>query len=85
MLTSREIHADMVNTLRDDAPRLSTVQKRAAKFKRERKSLEDDSRSGRPATATTPKVIDRVHQIVMGDRWLTISHMTDEVGFSREK
>ena len=33
-LTPREIHADMVNTLGDDAPGLLTMQKWAAEFKR---------------------------------------------------
>ena len=46
----------MVDTLEDDAPGLLTLQKWAAGFQR---SLEDD-----PTTATTPEVIDRVHQIV---------------------
>ena len=84
-LTPSEIHAYMVDTLGDDAPGLSTMQKWAAEFKRGPKSLEDDPRSGRPATATTPEVIDRVNQIVIGDRRLTISHMTKEVGISHER
>ena len=52
-LTTKEIHADMVSILRDDALALSTVKKWAAEFKRERESLEDDLRSGHPSTATT--------------------------------
>ena len=31
-LTTKEIHAGMVSTLRDDAPALSTVKKGAAEF-----------------------------------------------------
>ena len=54
-LPTKEIHADMVSTLGDDASALSTVKKWAAKFKRGRESLEDDSRSGRPSTATPKK------------------------------
>ena len=75
----------MFDNLGDNAPGLSTMQKRAEEFKRGQKSLEDNPRSGRPATVTTQEVIDRVHQIVMGDRRLTISHMTEEVGISRER
>ena len=73
-LTAKEIHADMVSTLGDDAPALSTVKKWAAEFKRGRESLEDDPRSGRPSTATTQENIDRIYQMVMNDRQLTISH-----------
>ena len=41
-LTTKEIHTDMVSTLGDDAPALSTVKKWATEFKRGRESLEDD-------------------------------------------
>ena len=85
-LTSTEIHAGTVDTLRDDATGLLTGQKWAAEFKKEQnRTLEDDPRSGRPATATTPEIIDRVHQIVMDDRPITITHMAKEVGISRER
>ena len=72
-LTTKEIHTNMVSTLGDDAPALSTVKKWAVKFKRGRESLEDDPRSGRPSTATIQENIDRIHQMVMNDRRLTIS------------
>ena len=52
-LTTKKIHTDMVSTLGDDVPALSTVKKWAAEFKRKRESLEKDPRSGRPSTATT--------------------------------
>ena len=45
----------MVDTLGGDALGLSTVQKWAAEFKKRQKSLEDDPRSGLPATATTQR------------------------------
>ena len=83
-LTTKEIHADMVSTLMDDAPALSTVKKWAAEFKR-RESLEDDPRSGRPSTATTQENIDRIHQMVMNDRRLTISHLANVISISRER
>ena len=43
-----------------DVPALSTVQKLAAEFQRVRESLEDATRSGRPATAITQENIYRV-------------------------
>ena len=62
-LTPMEIQADMIDTLRDDATGVLTGQKWAAEFKKEQnRTLEDDPRSGRPATATTPEIIDRVHK-----------------------
>ena len=84
-LTTKEIYADMVSTLGDDAPALSTVKKWAAEFKRGRESLEDDPRSGRPFTATTQENIDRIYQMVMNDRRLTISHLANVISISRER
>uniref|UniRef100_A0A3Q0T381 Mos1 transposase HTH domain-containing protein n=1 Tax=Amphilophus citrinellus TaxID=61819 RepID=A0A3Q0T381_AMPCI len=81
----KDIHADMVATLGDDAPALSTVQKWAAEFKRGRESLEDDPRSGRPVTATTRENIDRVHHMVMDDSRLTVNQIANAVGISRER
>ena len=74
----------MVSTLGNDAPVLSTVKKWAAKFKRGRESLADDPRSERPSTAITQENIDRIHQMVMNDRRLTISHLANVISISRE-
>ena len=84
-ITTKEIHTDMFSTLGDDAPALSTVKKWAAEFKRGRESLEDDPRSGRPSTATTQENIDRIHQMIMNDRRLTISHLANVISISRER
>ena len=81
-LARKDIHADMVATLRDDAPALSTVKKWAAEFKRDRESLEDDPRSGRPTSATTQENIDHVHHMVMDDRRLTVPGLFDLIAAS---
>ena len=83
-LAPNDIHADMIATLGDDAPALSTMKKWAAEFKRGRESLEDDPRSGRPASATTQENIDCVHHMVMDDRRLTINQIAD-VAICRER
>ena len=84
-LTTKEIHTDMVSTLRDGALTLLTAKKWAADFKRGRESLEDDPRSGRPFTSTTQVNIDRIYQMVMNDRRLTISHLANVISISREQ
>ena len=65
-----------------DAQGLSTAQTWAGEFKRRQKSLEDDPRSGQPTTAITPEIIDHVHQIVIGDRRLAISHKAKKFSLS---
>ena len=83
-LTTKEIHTDMVSTFGDDAPALSTVKKWAVDFKRGKESLEDDLRSGLPSTAnTTQENIDRIHQMVINDIRLTISHLANVISISR--
>ena len=73
-LTTKEIHTDKVSTLGDDALALSTMKTWAAEFKWERESLENGPRSGPSSTATIQENIHRIHQMVMNDRRLTISH-----------
>ena len=84
-LMTKKVHTDIVSTLGDDAPALSTVKKRAVEFKRGRENLEEDPRSGRPSTATTPENIDRIYQMVMNDKQFTISHLANIISISRER
>ena len=84
-LAPKEIHADKVATLGDDAPALSTVKKWAAEFKRGRKNLQDDPRSGGLSTTTTQENIDRIHQIAINDRRLTVNHIANVMSISRER
>jgi transposase len=47
-----------------------------AHFKRGRTSLEDDERSGRPSTSSTPKNVETVQRLVREDRRRTINPLT---------
>ena len=77
-LAPNEIHAEMVATLKNDAPAIPTMKKWAAKFNRDRESFENDSRSRRPSTTTTiQENINRIQQMVMDDRRLTINFMSN--------
>ncbi|GFY28557.1 histone-lysine N-methyltransferase SETMAR [Trichonephila clavipes] len=51
----------------DSAPSFTTMKVWAFEFKRGRKSLGGDERSGRPDIATTDENIAKVHQIVLDD------------------
>ena len=63
-------------------PKLPTVKKWVAKYKRGRKSLEDDPRSGRPNDVTNDENAVKVESMVMADRRLTINDIATGVGLS---
>lgn len=62
-----EIKNELDSTLEDSSPSLSTVKKWAAVFKRGRSSIYDDERSGRPKSATTKEIIEKIHNAVLND------------------
>jgi len=63
-LTPNEIHSKFIKVYGGSSPSFSTIKKWAAEFKRGRTSLEDDPREGRPKSATTPEIIEQVHDTV---------------------
>ena len=67
-LTPKEIHENMVVTLWEDAPLQSMVKKWAAKFKRGRESLEEDTHLRRPVTITTQDTIGKIDDIISADK-----------------
>ena len=53
-----------------------------SRFKAGRTSTDDDERSGRPVSSSTPKMIERVRQIIREDRRCTIHEVSMLVGIS---
>lgn len=84
-LTPKEIHDDMQTTLGESAPSYTTVKKWVAEFKRGRENIEDDPRSGRPMTSTTEENINKVCDLILKDRRLTIREIADTIGISYER
>lgn len=80
-----QIQTDFIETLGERAPSLKTISKWVNEFKRGRESLEDDPRSGRPKTATTPEIVEKVHKILMSDRRLKLQQIAEMVGISKER
>ena len=52
------------------------------RFQDGREDVEDDERPGRPSTSTTDKTVEKVKEMVMNDRRITIREVADDVGIS---
>ena len=84
-LTPNEIHSKFIKVYGDSSPSFSTIKKWAAEFKRGRTSLEDDPREGRPKSATTPEIIEQVHDMVLDDRRMKVREIAETIGISKER
>ena len=71
--------------LGDAGPSFTRVKKWATEFKRDRVSFEDDPRTGRPKSATTPEITIKVHDIVLEDHHLKVSEIAKTVAISDER
>lgn len=75
----KDIPADVVTTLGDYTTILSRVQKWASESMSGRENLDDGSRSGRRANATTEETVDYVHYMEMDVKRLTINQIAKAV------
>ena len=77
---------DELNSVYGDSTASFTTEKFwAAEFIRDRKSLEDDERSGRPKTATTDENIAKVQQMVLDDRRIKVREIAEVMNMSKER
>lgn len=84
--TPTEIKAELDSVYgKKAAPSFSTVKSWVAEFKRGRTSLVDEDRSGRPKTATTEEIIEKVHKLVIDDRQIKLRELAEAAGISSER
>jgi transposase len=79
-LVSNEIHSKFKKLNGDSSPSFSTIKNWTAEFKRGRTSLQDD---GRPKSATTSEIIEKVHDIVLDDRWVKVHEIAETIEFQK--
>jgi len=84
-LTPNEIHSKLKKVYGDSSPSFSTIKKWAAEFKSGRISLEDDPRAGRPKSATTPEIVEQVHDMVLDDRRMKVCEIVETISISKER
>ena len=83
-LPSEAIHAELLATLgKDPSPSYATL--KVGWQILSRKGLEDDPLQDGPVTVATPKIVTKVHDMVMGNRRVTESYIASAVGISQER
>ena len=81
-LNQQQSHNRLKAAFGNEAPSRTTVYDWFAEFRRGQRSLEDDPRSGRPATATTDIQVAAVRKLVEEDARVTVLQIAEEVGTS---
>jgi transposase len=84
-LMPNEIHSKVIKVYGDSSPLFSTIKKWDAAFKCGRTSLKDNPREGRPKSATTPEIIEQVHDMVLDDRRMEVREVAETMGISKER
>lgn len=83
--SATEIHQIMKEAHGDNAPSYDMVRYWIAKFRCGHMSTSDDPRSGRPKTATTEDIVDKVHDIILADRRLKLREIAKAAHISYER
>ena len=76
------IHKRLSNVYGKCSPSYSTVASWVSEFKRGRKDLNDEPRPGRPVSQSTAENVDKVHQLVLENRKISIECIVQETGLS---
>jgi len=79
------IYAILTETLGEHAPSYATVKNWVVKFKRGDFSTCDVPRPGRLKTVTTPKIIDKIHELILEDRRISATSIAEQLGISHER
>jgi transposase len=84
VLMPNEMHSKFIKAYGNSSPSFSTIKKWAAEFKCGHSSLEDDSSEGRPKSATTPEIIEQVHDMVLDDQQMKVHEIAETIGIYKE-
>jgi transposase len=71
-LTPNEVYSKFEKVYGDFSRLFSIIKKWAAEFRRGRTSLEDDPHEGCPKSATTPEIIEQVHDMALDDQQMKV-------------
>ena len=79
-----EIHEIIQQGLQDWCPSYETIRRWVKSFREGREDTADDHRSGRPITATSASVVEKVSNAIDKDRRLTTREVAEVVGISHD-
>ena len=82
---AKEIHAILTETLEEHAPSYVTVKNWVARFKRGDFSTCDEPRPGRRKTVTIAEIIDQNHELILEDRRISATSISEQLDISRER
>ena len=80
--TGKETHAELADVYESSAPSYAQVKFWVREFKRDRTSLEDEARSGRPLDATDEEMCKKVRDLVYSDRRIQVEEIAQALGIS---
>lgn len=72
----------MISGFGNEAPSKATIYRWFAEFQRERDSLSDALREGRPKSAVSPENIDAVRELIKEDRHVTYEQIQASLSIS---
>jgi [histone H3]-lysine36 N-dimethyltransferase SETMAR len=79
----KEIHDRLMVVYKDTCPSYTTIKFWSAQFKQGRESIQDDERSGRPATAVNKENCQKIESMVMANRRLKANEIAKELSISK--
>ena len=80
--SSKQVEERLTSVYGQSSPSSSTIKRWVKEFQRGRESLEDDPRSGRPTTSTSPENIEKVHTLVIENRRISLYELEEATGIS---
>ena len=80
--TGQEIHCELINVYGSSAPSYAQVKFWVGEFKRVRKSLEDENRSGCPSDATDEEMCNKVRDLVYSDKQIKVEEIANALHIS---
>ena len=80
--SSKQVEEGLTSVYGQSSPSSSTIKRWVKEFQRGRESLEDDPRSGRPTTSTSPENIEKVHKLVIENRRISLYELEEATGIS---